>query len=196
MDELTFRHMCNDSGMQNRFDLQGIDLKKLNQNIESRVSEQYIASTMQTCFLKASDTTVEEMIVLEGGYSRENIQEAAKQIIREQSVLRSFYQEKQGGHLIFEYEYDGSFYVPYIDLRYASPEFFNNVQDIMLGMRNDKFVTSGKNVLSKIAIVRRSEKQHVIHIFVHHSVWDKISTQIFKERILNLLNGKPGPSLL
>ncbi|KOP70464.1 hypothetical protein AMS59_19725, partial [Lysinibacillus sp. FJAT-14745] len=192
MNLTSFRHMCIDSNRNTELHPSEIELMKFNQNVAREIKAQYVVSTMQKCFLATEGNTIEEIIVLEGNYNKTKLIEVCKQIIQEQGVLRSSYKEDQGEYTILEHEYHSSWYIPYIDLRYASLDYINNVYDQIHKMRDEK----SENVLSRIVITKESERHHTIHIIVHHSVWDKTSTQIFQEKIQHLLDDNVDNSII
>lgn len=190
MEEAAFRQMCHDERLDGDFAFRGIEAEKFKQHAEFSTIEQYTASTMQTSFLVMQGTTIAELIVLEGSYEKSSLIHAVNRVIQEQGVLRSscLQSSESEAYMICEHAFHLDWHIPYLDLSYATTSYRGAIYDQIIKLKDEVFIAKERNILSKIIITKESEKQHIIHVVVHHSIWDKTSTQILKERVQQLLD--------
>ncbi|UZW67767.1 hypothetical protein OC195_10020 [Priestia flexa] len=121
-------------------------------------------------------------------YSSLIIKAAILEIIEEHSVLRSSYSYSNGERQINEHQFNGSWFIPYIDMRSKIGK--DSISNEIANYINLKEYHPGiKNPLSYIFVSRLTESKYQIDLIIDHCIWDKASSQIFEEKLRNKLNG-------
>ncbi|WP_195576720.1 non-ribosomal peptide synthetase [Paenibacillus sp. 1001270B_150601_E10] len=142
----------------------------------------YHPTVFQACFMAADDMIIEEKVDIEGWYEEKQIRDAVSRLAKEQSVLRTYYNLSKQGATMSEQPYSGREYVSYLNLCYASSAVHEQVNDLLVKLRLEIY-QGGSHLLVKMLVTKDSEKHHTVHLFAHHSVWDKTSSHIFRERL-------------
>ncbi|WP_106767071.1 non-ribosomal peptide synthetase [Paenibacillus faecalis] len=160
-----------------------LDLVHFQQNVHQSVISRYVPSAMQRLFLSTTGTVIKETIKLKDSWSKERVMEACQRIVRQQSVFRSSYlaENESGSGMIFEHEWNSAWYIPYLDLRYTSPEETRLVYEQIDSMKHISINECQQDLLIKMIVTCDSDRQHSVHVVAHHCVWDKTSTSILEE---------------
>nr|WP_258957390.1 non-ribosomal peptide synthetase [Bacillus wiedmannii] len=188
MEEEQFISLCSELENTNN-----ISLPKITKDGEmGEVIEGYTPSIMQELFLSTPNTMIEEKIIIEGDYDKDSVIAAIEKVVQEQSILRSTYQKIADRYIICEHGYNTFWKPNYFDLRYATSTYITAVYDLIHGMRRkmSTSILTENNMLSNIVITQKTEREYCIYVIIHHSIWDKASNQIFKEKIIDILNLK------
>ncbi|WP_211750154.1 non-ribosomal peptide synthetase [Paenibacillus sp. Marseille-Q4541] len=185
MDEELFMNMCQDPEF---VPLNLIDVNQFTRNISTRIQNKYVPSTLQRSFIETTGTIVHEILRVEGNYEKDEVVDAVRKIVDRQAVLRSSHQKDGGSSIICEHEFCADYYVPYVDMRYAGAEFRRMTNNQLSAIKLEGEDPETINNLIRVVIMRITEQQHEIHIIAHHCVWDKTSTQLFKEQIELILH--------
>ncbi|MCM3783798.1 amino acid adenylation domain-containing protein [Neobacillus mesonae] len=187
MDEYEFRNLCFDPEMRS----EELEADQWTEYRSTHTTYEYSPSILQQSFLKVPGTMVHESVLLSEGYAESEIIEAVRSLIKEQGVLRSSYRiYDDGTSAIEEHPYLTSWYVPYLDQRYAKSDDINEALDKLVKMVQEGDEPQQLSFLSRIVVTRTSELDYVIHVIAHHSVWDKASTHLLKEKLASMLSGK------
>ncbi|SMG18349.1 non-ribosomal peptide synthetase [Paenibacillus aquistagni] len=154
---------------------------------EEAAGYSYEPTLLQACFLAAKGTIVTERISFEGHHEQTAILEALQQLIREQTALRSYYRYSGEERLIRELAYCDKPFIPLFDLCYATSAEHEQADQLLHELRSEEYCEGAWHRLVKLLVTKDSEKYYTLHLFAHHSVWDKSSSQLFKERFLQQL---------
>ncbi|MGG2063225.1 hypothetical protein [Bacillus sp. S14(2024)] len=154
----------------------------------------YSPSPIQEYLLTFPYSIIQDEFTIRGAYHAEDFIEATKYLIKEHGSLRSVLLKTNGLNLIGEISSDEIQGIEYVDLRYSSLETYDQT------MKKIKSIDHYKNmnewdVLSNIFIVHEDEVTFSIHISSHHSVWDKASSLILKNELIEILENGIKPNI-
>ncbi len=163
-------------------------IKKQNRNYKGSLLKTYSPTNIQEFYCSTSAGIVNEQLSLLFEGPSLIVKAAILEIIEEHSVLRSSYSFSNGERQINEHQFNGSWFIPYIDMRNKIQK--DNISNGIADYINLKEYFPGiKNPLSYIFVSRLTESKYQIDLIIDHCIWDKASSQIFEEKLRNKLNG-------
>ncbi|MGG2092649.1 amino acid adenylation domain-containing protein [Bacillus sp. S13(2024)] len=170
------------------------DRDSLQKLIDMDKIDLYSPSPIQEYLLTFPYSIIQDEFTIRGAYHAEDFIEATKYLIKEHGSLRSVLLKANGLNLIGEISSDEVQGIEYVDLRYSSLETYDQT------MKKIKSIDHYKNmnewdVLSNIFIVHEDEVTFSIHISSHHSVWDKASSLILKNELIEILENGLKPNI-
>ncbi|HHT25430.1 MAG TPA: hypothetical protein GXZ76_07980, partial [Clostridiaceae bacterium] len=165
-----------------QLDLYGEQLEK------NSVVYRYRPTYQQAYFLKMDKLSVSmSNVTIYGEYSRKKVIDAIKQIISEESVLRTSYDSYR--NYLIEHGYTNTHNIAFIDIRNSSVSNKQLIEDV-----ERKYVYSNKKnedltfFLSKISCIQFADDAFYINILIHHAIWDMSSGLAFERRLKKILD--------
>lgn len=163
-------------------------LEKQRNNYQNGIENSYSLTKIQEFYCSRTEGIINEQIMVSFEGSFKTIREAILTIVKEQGVLRSSYSFADGEQKINEHQFNDSWFIPYIDMR-------NRVGDSgvlkeftdYVGLK--QYSSKIKNPLSSILVTQLTESKYQINVVIDHCIWDKASSQIFREKLQTLLLG-------
>ncbi|KZE03981.1 Long-chain-fatty-acid--CoA ligase [Bacillus mycoides] len=176
----------------NQLDRNKIDyyeiLEKQKNNYQNAVENSYPLTKIQEFYCSTTEGIINEQIILSSEGSFTTIKEALLTIIKEYGVLRSSYSFSDGEQRMNEHQFDDSWFIPYIDMRNRTGD--SDVSKKFADYVDLKHYSSqNKNPLSSILVTQLTESKYQINLVIDHCIWDKASSQIFREKLETLLLG-------
>lgn len=179
MSEVDFYHLIGLTERRLEFSLE-------EETVQQSIVSTYLPTSMQTYYLRVLQQNIEESIEITGLYTEEQLREALEAIVVQQGALRSRYHQD----VIVEFTQLEKPFIPYIDLCYATNEYRKQVNQWFTTLHEKVGVLSQHGKLGQLIVYRISEKTHRIVFIGNHSIWDKTSTAILKELLLEQLEGE------
>jgi len=119
-------------------------------------------------------------IRIKGNVTISRLQEVVVQIIKEQSVLRTFWRQDDSLE-----EHVADFWeIPVIEVENYP---YDELDRAFECLNNDMQYVSKNHLLSKLFIVKIHDSEYEIRYFVHHSVWDGMSHIVLASRVEEIL---------
>ncbi|OUM45936.1 non-ribosomal peptide synthetase, partial [Bacillus pseudomycoides] len=163
-----------------------IDRANLQKSVEMDKVDVYSPSPIQDYLLALPYSIIQDEITIRGAYHAEDVIKVIKYLIEEHGSLRSVLLKANGFNLIGEIAINEAPGIEYIDLRYSSLETYNQTMKEMKSINRYKNINEW-DLLSNIFIVHEDEITFSIHISSHHSVWDKGSSLILENELVEIL---------
>ncbi|WP_197237926.1 non-ribosomal peptide synthetase, partial [Lysinibacillus sphaericus] len=153
-------------------------IEEYNDNIaEAEIEDSYKVTPMQrTFFAQAFPQICKIIIELGKGFSKEEIQNAVKKVVSEQSVLRCAYNNVT--QKINEFEYDNNWKIPYLE-----EDSHESILEYDFSLKKDASFFKEDGNLSLIIQVKKTNGGHYVMLYIHHGVYDEFSGLIFKDRL-------------
>lgn len=155
------------------------DVKKIKyaDNFTDKIKKEYEAAELQKFYLENKTEYIQEIIPLEYSRGVNELTRVLKNIVEEQSVLRSSAYKKGEWH-ICEHAYHPQWNIPVSAVREETwKEEIKRYTGEFTGHFGSDFP------LSSIAILQFSSNKYYILFLVHHCIWDKSSSVILQEEI-------------
>ena len=182
---MTFNDM---SRVENTFGCETIKNKEYNinqfdKNITGTIINKYMASDIQLIFLQGPIFIREQFYI--NAISPNKLLDAIQIINEQQSALRTSIDIGEEPVLCVHKPND--YFVAYYDGRYSN---LTKIEDTIKQMTNEQqcYQDYKEHSLCRIFVIRITEKEYKVCLFVHHCIWDNTSTLIFKNQIEEVLN--------
>lgn len=147
---------------------------------DHEIEHKYPAATIQRKYLEQfNDTIVSHVLTIDGYYPKDKLINGVKEIIRTQPSLRSSYSQQENQMTIVEHAFSNEWPVTYVNNSYGEVLDPTNSSSL--------HTDSAMQVLSSITLVKVSEKRHQVHINASHSIWDKTSSTIIEQLLVQYL---------
>lgn len=170
---------------------QSMALKQfLNKNIPKYL-DNYKSNTLNKSYLPLIMQEVwNEEIVTEFVKLNTNLDNAVsiiKSVVKEQDVFRTRYNKETG--MYEEYSYNEDWFIPVLNLtNYQNPEEIYKSYIDRLYAENMLF---NSKLLSMFVLAEKSENECYVIYSVHHSIWDRRSSELFEEKIEDIVERGP-----
>lgn len=162
--------------------------EKQRNNYQNEIENSYSLTKIQEFYCSKIEGIINEQITVSFEGSFKTIRAAILTIIKEQGVLRSSYSFADGERKINEHQFNDSWFIPYIDMRNRArdSDVLKEFTDYV-GLK--RYSSKIKNPLSSILVTQLTESKYQINVVIDHCIWDKASSQIFREKLQTLLLG-------
>ncbi|NLE04533.1 MAG: hypothetical protein GX638_07010, partial [Crenarchaeota archaeon] len=142
---------------------------------------EYNPSYIQSMFIKTGNTqlccsTFEVSKLI----SSDQIINGLKRLIKEQSALRSVYNEVK--NTITEFDYSDDWWIPYFE------EADFSLEHELGALIHSKKLIVANQLQSFITVLKMKTGVHRVYLYIHHCLWDAFSATIFKNRLNKLIS--------
>lgn len=159
-----------------------------NNKKQSVKNYKYPAQTRNKSYLKEAGGDIYFTLNIAAEYSSEGIITALQKVVKEQSVLRTYYDENEDSFVVIE---TAQWEIPYLDLNSDSDKMMDaDLKEYCTRLYSEPELYQSGKLLVKILVARQNEGSYQIYIWAHHCIWDNMSSMVFQER-LNLYISDP-----
>lgn len=152
-----------------------------------KINVLYEMSAMQKMFYYSENTSIKIMIPIDTKYGAKEVTAAVKRMIRDYSVLRSAVSSDKK-ETIIEYKYTDDWNIPMLTRgieSFISEDSFTNISNNLLH-EHEAFVNN--RMLAKILLYCTGEGKITLYLYVHHMIWDAMSTDVFRGQLERYLS--------
>lgn len=156
-----------------------LEIAQFDRNISGEIIAQYIPSDIQFIFINNPIFLYNKIRVRT--LNKKDLFHIIRSVIREQSIFRTTIANTDKP-LLYVHESPQEPYVAYIDGR--NGKHIEAEQKIKEFLEDSEIYQNYReHALCRVILVRLTEKEYMIHLLMHHCVWDNSSSIIFKQLI-------------
>ena len=154
------------------------DIIRYKTNVDlSKVDVRYSPTFMQKYFYTYEATQVIKVCYeVETDVSKEDLLIALKKVIKEQSVLRTCYDQDE--HIAYECSYNNDWFIPYYE-----QENVPGLIESLPALTNSNLLLGSCKLQSFIAVIKKNDGKHIICTYASHGIWDMFSAIILCKRL-------------
>lgn len=162
------------------------EIKKFDENKANlAIENSYKPFDYQLNFLEnEQDNICPLKISVEGEMTKEALLTGIRQIIKEQSVLRTTYDK--AAKKLLEYAFYDDWVIPYIELQ-DEKQLLNDFEHVH---HYPKLFETG-SFLAKVFVVKVSDINHVLYVYAQHAIWDEMSGEVMLQLLQSRLKNEP-----
>ncbi|MCL2841701.1 MAG: hypothetical protein FWE05_13130, partial [Defluviitaleaceae bacterium] len=165
------------------------EIESYSKYMNNNVLHKYLSTTAQKFFLSGESSLVaKQKISILGDYSKDEILRALRDIIKNTDPFRMSYYMQEDNFIINEHDYKDDWHIPYFNIINMSSRYKDDLNKRIEENSTWRCLSNSANQLSLIVVTKEEENKHVVHIAVSHAAWDRLSSVIFEEYLIKLLN--------